>query len=159
MLWNVTFKYWETSAQVVRIVNTLDKNVGATASFACRSETILRCQIKKKSKEYKKYYMLGILTMVLLNSCFGTLFVLTKIRDYDTMATNLVQLSLCVLNGVFMLVMAFMLLSGVNTIQRIAKLNAKDPNYFTFKLHLIMIFSAFIGCSAVWTLYGIARYM
>ena len=43
VLWNVTFKYWETSAQVVRIVDTLDKNLGATASFVNREEAILKC--------------------------------------------------------------------------------------------------------------------
>lgn len=65
--------------------------------------------------------MLGILTIVVLNSSFGTLFVLTKIADYDTEATNLAQLTLCILNGVFMFVMACMLFSGVNTIRRITR--------------------------------------
>ena len=42
VLWNVTFKYWVTSSQVVRIVQTLNQNIGVSDSVADRSNLILK---------------------------------------------------------------------------------------------------------------------
>ena len=100
---------------------------------------------------------MGVFAIVVLNTTFGALYVLTKIRQYNSnLWLNLSEFILCALNGIFMLMMACMMLSAVNTIKRITYENSKDPNNRIVTLHLIMIFSAFLGMTTLWTLFGVA---
>ena len=100
----------------------------------------------KKESMYRRYHTCGVFAIAILNTAFGALYVLTKIRQYGSnLGLNLTELILCILNGIFLLMMACMMLSAVNTIKRITFANSKDPNIRTVTLHLIMVFAAFTG--------------
>lgn len=100
---------------------------------------------------------MGVIIIVLLNSFFATFYVLTKVLNYDRYIFNLIELMLCGLNGVFLLLMACMMLSAVNTIRRITYKNSKDPNTKSITLHLIMVFTAFAGMTTMWIIFTIAK--
>ena len=111
----------------------------------------------KKEKQYLKNYILGVIAIVVLNTAFGAFYVLTKLKRYQLIELDITELVLCALNGVFLLLMSCMMLNAVNTIKRITYQNVRNPNNLTITLHLVMVFSAFVGMAALWTLFCFAK--
>ena len=97
--------------------------------------------------------------IVVINAAFGTLYVLTKAKEFRLVLwLNLVEFLMCAANGIYLLIMAAMMLNAVNTINRITQRNSKDPNNRLIVLHLIMIFFSFTGVCTMWTLFAAAWY-
>ena len=113
-----------------------------------------------KQEKHQLYYAIGIFMIVVLNSAFGILYVLTKVQELRlNLWLNLIMFVLCGINAVYLLIIACMMLKAVVTITRVSQRNSKDPNDRLIALHLVMIFFAFTGMCTMWSLFAAAWYM
>ena len=113
-----------------------------------------------RQEKYQIYYAIGIFLIVVLNSGFGILYVLTKVQELKLkLWLNIIMFILCGINAVYLLLIACIMLRAVATINRVSQRNSKDPNDKLIALHLVMIFCAFTGMVAMWSLYAAAWYL